>query len=633
MLRKHPAEWLFLLVILCASVLRFYHYASWSLSNDELSALYRLEYKDFHNLIQFGVMKGDFHPSGVQVFLYYWVKILGNSVAVVRFPFVLAGIFSVGIAFLIARRWFGEVTALFSASAMAMLEYFLLYSQLARPYSPGLLFSLATVWFWTKILFDQKPHWLNYAGFSLSVALAAYSHNYSFLFVVIVGITGFFYLKKTNRIKYILSGIAAAILYLPNLKIFLYQFAIGGVGGEGGWLGKPHPGWITDYLLYAFNGSLLIITIFILFFLISIILRFKKNRFNRFYLLTLLFFLLPFLIGYFYSILRNPVLQYSILLFSFPFLLFFLFSFLPQKINAGTTTLLVIFLFTGIFSTVSGKKYYSTQHFGEFKDVAAKLCAWDEQFGEENVAKALQANNVWYVNYYLKQLHHPVTFVQTKNDGNNDFRKLKQAMDTSSTSYFAYVQTKSVPEEVYDIIQTKYPYVVEDHDYSGLSRVTLFSKKAVKPVAEKEVLFSLKTDMENAAVLGTDSVLQCTSCAKSGRYSLKLDPLHEYGLNIIIPVQKYSGKIPAKIKVSLWAMFPDTSAKVILVVDISSADKKPIFWAGREIQYFLNPNTWNQGFFRCNLPAELKEGDLIKIYLWNPQKKTIFADDFIIDFE
>ena len=143
-----------LIILLLAAFLRFYNYAGWSLSNDELSALSRLQFDSFSEMIEKGVMLGDFHPAGVQVFLWFWVKVFGNSVVAVRLPFVIFGIVSVYLVFLIGKRWFSPAAGLFAVSAMAFLQFPILFSQLARPYSPGLLFSLATVLFWTKIIFD-----------------------------------------------------------------------------------------------------------------------------------------------------------------------------------------------------------------------------------------------------------------------------------------------------------------------------------------------------------------------------------------------------------------------------------------------------------------------------------------------
>ena len=57
-------------VLVLAAVLRLYHLTQIPFANDELSALYRLQFPSFKTLITQGVMP-DGHPALVQVFLYY----------------------------------------------------------------------------------------------------------------------------------------------------------------------------------------------------------------------------------------------------------------------------------------------------------------------------------------------------------------------------------------------------------------------------------------------------------------------------------------------------------------------------------------------------------------------------------
>ena len=60
--------------------------------HDELSALSRLQYDNIYDVVKYGVMLGDTHPAGVQVFLYYWIKFGGTSEVWVKLPFILSGI-------------------------------------------------------------------------------------------------------------------------------------------------------------------------------------------------------------------------------------------------------------------------------------------------------------------------------------------------------------------------------------------------------------------------------------------------------------------------------------------------------------------------------------------------------------
>ena len=91
---------LFVVVLIVGCILRFYNYANWSLSNDELSALARLHYSSFSEMINLGVKENDMHPAGVQTFLWTLTHLFGNSVAVVRLPFVILGCLSIPLVFI-----------------------------------------------------------------------------------------------------------------------------------------------------------------------------------------------------------------------------------------------------------------------------------------------------------------------------------------------------------------------------------------------------------------------------------------------------------------------------------------------------------------------------------------------------
>ena len=65
-------RFLIMTVFIPVIFLRFYDLGDFSLSNDELSAIVRLRANSIIELIQFGVVKTDPHPAGVQIFLYFW---------------------------------------------------------------------------------------------------------------------------------------------------------------------------------------------------------------------------------------------------------------------------------------------------------------------------------------------------------------------------------------------------------------------------------------------------------------------------------------------------------------------------------------------------------------------------------
>src|SRR5689334_7241702 len=152
---KRGQFYLLLLILAVAALLRFHHLGQISFSNDELSALTRARFDSFHELVEKGI-KVDGHPALVQTMTWYIIHHFNDDVFTIRFLFAVSGILSVLFVFLLGRKWFGKACSLLSAAGLAVLQFPLLYSQTARPYSIGLMFTLAMAYAWTLLLFDNR---------------------------------------------------------------------------------------------------------------------------------------------------------------------------------------------------------------------------------------------------------------------------------------------------------------------------------------------------------------------------------------------------------------------------------------------------------------------------------------------
>ena len=253
--KKYPENFILFFILILAAILRFNNYSSFSLFNDELSVLNRLRFDSLRELIIGGIwVEG--HPAGVQIFLFYWIKLFGISEASIRLPFVISGIIAIFFAYLTASKWFNKTTGLFVALSLSFLQFPIIYSQLARPYGSGLMLSLILTYFWTIILFEDKKRTLLknvliVLGFSLSIAANLYNHYFSAFLTGIIGITGLFFVKRFNYKKYIFGGLAGLVLFLPHIPITLNHIKIGGVGE---WLGKPEPDWLFNHIKFCFPG-------------------------------------------------------------------------------------------------------------------------------------------------------------------------------------------------------------------------------------------------------------------------------------------------------------------------------------------------------------------------------------------
>lgn len=341
-----------LLILVIGAVLRFYNYSQIPFTHDEFSALFRTGFTDFESLIDEGVLV-DFHPAGVQVFLNYYGAWFGYTEWILKLPFTLLGIGSIYLCFLVGKEWFNERTGLLGAAFLSCTQFFVFYSQIARPYSAGLFFGLLAILFWRRFLFSGNSAPLkSLIGWVLSAAICAYIHYYLLLSLVILGLIGLLFSPKERRPLYILSGLLIFTLYLPHLQIFLHQSSKGGVGS---WLGAPEISFVNDFSSYLLQHSY----IFGGFVLLVLIVGFIRNpKTGRNWWLAFSFFALSLLFGFLYSHFLNPILQFSGLIFSTPLLILALFFWASFNKWLFRISLFGILIF-GSYALIFDREHYS----------------------------------------------------------------------------------------------------------------------------------------------------------------------------------------------------------------------------------------------------------------------------------
>ncbi len=613
--------WLYL-ILAVAAALRFYHYGAFSYSNDELSALNRLHYNTFAELVQKGFYV-DGHPGGVQVFLWKWVAWFGDNEWSVRLPFVIIGILAVWMSYKVAKLMFGTSAGLFTAAALTFLQFPVLYSQIARPYGPGVLFGLMLVYFWLKIFFTEngdlnpkKPRIIHLAGFALSAALCMYTHYFCFLFALIVGFSGFVAARRNNILHYITAAVVAALLFVPHIPITLNHLTYKGVGL---WLGIPGKGWIFEHLYFIFDQSWYILLVFLVTLLVLVYLYKESNSLLRFRLFLSAWFLVPVLVGYMYSIKVNPVLQHPVLIFSFSYFIILIFSYAGHEFGKVKRWLLALFLITGVFGTTVVNAFYRQQHFGEFKDIARLTAEWQHQYGDTLITKAINVNNPIYIDYYLQRYNTKAKFDQYAVNDLEGLQALSETVRNSRTPYFLFAVTKPTPSEAEDIIRSTYPYVVAIHDYSGFSSICLFSREKGQAY-EKAIGLSEIKSMQ--AALKPDTLIPITVSDTSK--AQKLDASIEYSPGIELNFDEYSGNENLLISAETDLLTTDNSGDAVLVISIEAADGKAIQWRGAAAKYVEIPGKWCRIINTLKIDTSIPKGAKLKVYFWNKDKKVLY---------
>ena len=457
-------SWPIALILLFGTGMRFYGFADWSLSNDELSYLTRFHLPSAWEVFLYG-MTVDVHPPAVQTFLYWWTSLFGDSPAAIRLPFVVFGIASIYLIYEVGRTWFSESAGLLSAVFMAGLQFPLLFSRVARPYGFGMFVILLSAFFLGRIISQDKPRLADLIGFAVGLAICAYTHYFCALSATLMAAVGFFYTNASNRKPYLLAGGGSVILFSPYLFYIKQHLSQGGLDD---WLPTPTASWLFRFLFNAANGSWALVLVFTSLVVFGLLKGdgISNNR-TRIWLCLAVFFG-TFLVGFVYSISVEPIMQYSALMFSFPFLLlgvFGLFSLKPKLIGH---TVLALVLLIGM-DTVAFQRFYQVEHYGVFEELVQK--AIEVRNDDPKVLLIADVNHALYLNYYAERLgNNELRFDNYSLTEGDDLKRLHRLCKNAKTENCLLVwSTKGQLPEHAAIVEHYFPKINEvgDHFNSG----------------------------------------------------------------------------------------------------------------------------------------------------------------------
>jgi len=585
-------------ILLVAAVLRFYDYFNIPFTHDELSALFRTQFDSFSELIEKGVKTGDTHPPAIQVFLYYWVKLFGTAEWVVKLPFTLFGLLSVGLIYLIAKKWYNETVGLISAAFLASIQYMVIYSQTERPYISGLFFSLAMVYFLTQLIQNpEKNFYKNSAFYILFASLCAYNHHFSLLFVAITGLTGLFLIQRKYMVKYLINAAIIMILYIPNIPIVLHQMKLGGVEE---WLSKPHNDFIINYLSYAFQYS------FVSLFLVAGLVIFgfvKRAKINyKWLLVSVLWFSLPFLVGFFYSKYVNAVLQYSVLIFSFPFLFFILFGHIKKQKSVINLIIVAIILTVNTSLLIYERKHYTLFYNSPYEKILEDH--ENAQKEHENVVSLIHSYKKTTQYYWDKiPVRSPFFVIDFLNE--KELVTLVKEQVTKVDYLYLGIVSFNSPNTV-PIVQKYFPRIEWQNNYPA-GTTYLFSKGA------RNRTDTIHFSEVNPCFIDSSTLYSC-SFSK---------PLCE------IISSKYNF-----IDISVKFFVPENYDDIILVASLEN-EKGSIYWGGTPFGKYVtdeNIGQWITVHHSVKISdIRLKEKNItFKTYIWNKGNRNFTVKDYSV---
>ena len=608
---------LFLFLIL-ALILRFWGFPSIPYTHDEISALVRVDFPTLGDAISKGVWNIDTHPPGTHAFLWVWTQLFGFGDGAVKAPFIVMSVLALFLLYRFAHAWAGGSVALIVTALLATMQYTVMYGQIARPYAMG--------FFTTALMADQLTRYIGTGKrvhlilFALAAVLSAYTHHFALLLAAFMAITGFFLLDRPTRKGYLIACGFAVLAYLPNLPLFFAQL---GWKGLDEWLTAPAPDWTAKYLWWIGHCSVLFSAVLALLLLSAAALRIMRRDVSMpLWAITLIWGLLPMVIGYVYSVLRSPVLQYSVVLFSFPYLLIGVLAGLRHVKPMHGIAIAALCCFVSVFTLVSDRKHYDVFYKSKYEDIVQGT-----REAERTGALAVVDMPPEVITFYRKLWCITPSHAPFVNLRDRPTAMLDSLLHGTSAHAVFYGQTTQAEPENVAKVQARFPFLIERHDrYEGQTFIF-----AARP--DEGALDDLGT-----ALVKTPEALQAEGWDVDAKVPLAIDTTvtsygglapkrwdftgHEYGAVYDGPVYQLAKGPNDVIEVRADFTSVDPTSDMSLVVELKEGDITRFYRAAQMVDALRTGG--NIALIAAVKLADIPghgEGLRLRTYLYNPARR------------
>ena len=458
---------LFLLVLFTGIFLRAYDWMAIPFTHDEFSALFRTGYESFSRLIQEGVEQSDVHPAGVQVFLNYWIALVGSAPYLVKLPFLLAGLGSIYLTYRLGAYWYHETTGLVAAALVASTQPMVMYSQIARPYMSGIFLVLLAVWYLSLYLNQSRPSWGPYAGWILAAIGAAYNHYFSLLTIAFIGLLGLTMVSRAQLKAYCLSGILILLGFAPHIPVTLTHLQKGGLD----WLGRPETTFFWDFFRYLTHYNIVVMSLWLLLLIASLAFHFRYrkeplDKRKRFRYLLFGALVLPAIVGYSYSVLVEPVLQFSSLMFALPLLVIGGCSFLPPLSYSFQGLVVALLLGLNTYTLIAERHHYDLHYNNRYKATKNHFLQDLKRYGKDELLPLLSVDR--RLKERWQDQSPTLRNARLTRLSSLTADSLNQCLKDSHKPYLAFATPEQMNWEKWWLAKTHYPYVLKvEHFFLG----------------------------------------------------------------------------------------------------------------------------------------------------------------------
>ncbi|MDQ3192901.1 MAG: hypothetical protein M3Q58_15010 [Bacteroidota bacterium] len=354
----------------------------------------------------------------------------------------------------------------------------------------------------------------------------------------------------------------------------------------------------------------------------------RHASFNKpYFYISLAWFLIPLLTGYFYSVYFSSVLQFSILIFTFPFLLFLLFSNLPNFNPALKSAIILILCSLSIFTLIYDRKYYDEGYIALFKQNVKNIKQAKQDYGDE-VLTFLDGFKDVSEHYLTKESNSNLNWLFDFNSS----KEFVSFIENNPRKKLALACISSIPPEYIPLILNFYPVVLEKKDYFGGSYYLFSITGKEKKQIQRTISFN---DFENDYPVWNEINKNniTDSIPVSGPFSYLINSEQEWGPSFSFDLKDHIKHRNDFLDISV-KILPMENLEEILLVSVLESMGKTIEWRGTPINQneFKIQGDWIKTFQSVKLSdiTYIPNDTRVKVFIWNKSKNKFLMDDFEI---
>ncbi len=594
------------MVLLFAGItIRIFFNYQHGLSNDELSAITRLNYSSISELINKGVKFGDMHPIFYHLYLKFWTSIFGLSDWSIRFSSLLFYVLNSILIYKISVRFFTKNSGLLIIAAFSFLSFSIYGLSYARPYNAGLFFILLTFLSLLEIKNQEEKSSKWFILLIISFLGAVCSHYFASIVVFAMAIMFLFYINLKNKILLLFAGFISLVLFSPHFHITLHHLNQEGIT----WLSTPNASWVIENVYFFFNESIVIFLSFCSLILLRLIFI-RKYPIKQNESISYFVFFASYIFAFCISIYFTPILRDMTLFFFLSFLFFGIFFFLDQLKLKSIHIYLISLAF--LLSSFIETNLVQADYYGGFRGIAKEVLEVEEKYSATSIQYLENYNNPNYIKFYTKKASNAPVFDWEDPEIASILNKFVQKCNQK---YLVYHQSCGNHRSIfYEIIKEKYPVVLQ-HYSSRSTTYTLFSKSG-KTIEKKKQIYKTKNSPSDTEA--------------------------EFQKELKLPVSFFRSKMLHEkdyFTIECNAEYQEKTAEIQFIVT-AIRNMLPIKKNETENLYYIN---YNQGklidvqsqkhsfYLSFEIPDELKNDDTLQFYLWNREKIRLKTSQFTLN--